>query len=319
MRQRLISEVTASGDTSVRYVLADSRRRSRRGAYGQFTLCVLALALVIFAYVAGGQFDNLPLSQHAMNILYVPAVGVQVVLSIIALLLTMGAVASERRQQNWDSLRATPDGVSIVLRAHWAAAVFYRLRGLLAFVYLTRALLVGFLAYDLTAFSGEYLNYLTGGIVPEVPPLIGAGFMALAIAAAFVLPLTSLGLDAALGLLLATFVRNRVFISFAQVLVIGLRLCVTVAVFLLGSIAVLIEADPMLGDSPLLNGAGMLVLNAFGDAGLYLLNGAALGDFWQTVPYSLLIGAALLAVALAQAALTEVLLRWAMRRAQRME
>jgi uncharacterized membrane protein YhaH (DUF805 family) len=319
MRHRLIGEVTQAGDTSVRYVLADSRQRSRRGAYWQFALCVMALALVIFAYGAVGQFDNLPLSQHAMNILYVPVVGVQVVLSIVALLLTMGAVASERRQQNWDSLRATPDGVSIVLRAHWAAAVFYRLRGLLAFAYVGRAVLIGFLAYDLTAFNGDYLNFLTGGITPEVPPLIGGLFMALSLAAAFVLPLTGLGLDAALGLLLATFVRSRVFISFAQVIVIGLRVCVTLAVFLLGSVAVLIEADPMLGDSPLLNGIGIVLLNGLGDSGLYLLNGAALGDLWLTVPYALLLGVVLLGVALVQAALTEVLLRWAMRRAQRME
>jgi hypothetical protein len=62
-----------------------------------------------------------------------------------------------------------------------------------------------------------------------------------------------------------------------------------------------------------------VLLNGLGDSGLYLLNGAALGDLWLTVPYALLLGVVLLGVALVQAALTEVLLRWAMRRAQRME
>ncbi len=257
------------------------------------------------------------LSEQVLNLIFWPIVGVQLGMNVAAMVITSSAITTEKRKDNWDNLRATPGGVDLTLRAHWSAAVFYRLWRLLGLVYLARGVLLALLLYDLTAFRGEYLNYLTGGIVPETPLLLGGLLMALTITASFVLPLTSLGLDASVGLLAATIFRQRVFVGLIQVVLGVMRVSLALGAMVI--FVTLTDVTTSLGAPPEAGWAAMLGLGVLGDGGLRFLHAATLGQLWQTIPFGIYIGAALLLAAVVQAGLADLLLRWAVHRAERME
>jgi hypothetical protein len=247
------------------------------------------------------------------RIAYYPALALQFVLIAAAFSLTIGKVAREVRRQNWDNLRATPDGADLSMRARWAA-VFYRLRGLLGVVLVLRVLLLAGLLWDLTAFQGRYLDLLISGITPEIGLVAAVPLLALMMTASLLLPITSVGLNAAFGLLLSTMVRQRTYATLVQILYLLLRMAL--------SLGLLWAAAQFLGGGLLTGsnlGAWLLITAsaALGDWGLALLSLSLFAEVWAKVPYGILIGAALLGVALLQSALADQLLRWAVRRAQR--
>lgn len=299
----------------IRYVLGTQSQITWRAWITQVFAVFIALLISAFASRVSQQEVGQSASEVAMNIVFWPTVLVQVVLSISALVYTSSAISAEKRRQNWDNVRATRSGAGLTLRAQWSAAVFYRLSGLLTAVFLVRLLCIGLLVYDLTAFRGEYLNYLIGAVTPEVPIALGVLLLALTMTASFILPLTALGLDAALGLLLSTFLTQRVFVVMGQVILGVARLMLSV-----GLIALMVTAtDPMINSTTALRGAAMLGMGAFGDLGLRYLHLAYLGELWATVPYAVFAGAALLVIAFIQALLTDGILTLAVRRAERRE
>jgi uncharacterized membrane protein (DUF485 family) len=301
----------------IRYVLGTQMSISWRGWLTQLFAAALALAgAYIFArFTPEGLGEGASLSEQFMTAIYWPTVLLQVALSVSALVYTTSAISGERRRQNWDNLRATHSGAGLTLRAQWSAAVFYRLSGLLTAIYLVRLAAVALLVYDLTAFRGEYLNYLIGAVTPDVPIGVGIILLALLMTASFILPLTGLGLDAAVGLLISTFVNGRVFVAMAQILF-GLARFALAA----GLIGLMVwTGDPFNGASALGRGAAALGMGSFGDWGLRYLHLGYSGEIWAAVPYSLLLGAALLVISFVQAALTDLLLAWAVRRAERRE
>lgn len=318
MFQRLAMQLPpwARPDTPViRYVMGTQSPFSRRAWLTQLVAALVALVVAAVVITLTAPEMGQSLSERVMTIVFWPTVLAQAALSVAALVYTSSAISAEKRRQNWDNLRATGNGAALALRAQWSAAVFYRFSGLMTAILLVRVLLVGLIVYDLTAFRGEYLNYLIGAVIPEVPILAGVVLLALTMTACFILPLTGLGLDAALGVLLSTLVSGRVFVALAQIVFGVLRFVIT-----FGLIALLVYAtDPTLNVSEGVRGLAMLGMGAFGDLGLRYLHLAFLGELWATVPYAVLIGAALLVVAFMQALLTDGLLAWSVRRAEKKE
>lgn len=318
MLQRLALQLPAwarPNHPAIRYVLGAQGRISRRALLVQLFIALIVLAI---AFIIG---SNIPvelgqsLSERLMNIVFWPLFVIQILISVTAIVYTSGAIGSEKGRQTWDNLRATHSGTGLTLRARWSAAVFYRLTGLISAIYLIRLVLVGTIVVDLTAFRGEYLNHLTGGITPELPVIAGVLLLALFMTASFVLPLTAIGFDAAFGLLVSTFVRGRIWVVMTQIFMAALR-----AGLAIGMVAFLIWAtDPITEASAEVELLSMIGFGAFGDWGLRYLHLAFIGELWATVPYSIFVGAALLVVAFGQALLTDGILAWAIRRAERRE
>ncbi len=302
-------------DPIIRYLLGAERQQTWRNTAGQF---IVALLLIIAAWFVVGTIslnDDTSLSQRALALLILPTVVVQSVLSVGLFVIAAGAIVSEKRRGTWTDLRATPEGVGLVLRAHWATTVFYRLRGLMLFVYTLRFVMIGLLLYDLTSFRGEYLYHITARVVPDVSVEIGGLLLVLTVTAGLVLPLATWGFDAASGLLVATLVRQRVFLGVARVVVGTMRLMISLAALVSG-VTVLsgLNGDPEAGSWFL-----ALAYGAIGDIGFAYLNGPTLSGLWQNVEYTILIGGVMLIIALVLALLTDLMLRWAMQRAQRIE
>jgi len=268
-----------------------------------------ALATGFFTRAAG---SNLLDALHSS--LYWPALALQFIVIAAAFSMTIGKVARETRRLNWDNFRATPDGAYLTLRARWAA-VFYRLRGLLTLVIAIRIVLLLGLLWDLTAFQGRYLDLLISGITPDMSVVGAVLLLALTMTAALLLPVTSAGLNAAFGLLISTGVRQGVYTTLVQVVYILFRIGLALALLWVASLVTG-------GGLPVSDWAAWLLVfaaAAFGDWGLALLSLSFAGETWMVVPYGILIGPALLLVALAEAATADQLLNWAVRRAQKAE
>ena len=248
------------------------------------------------------------------RILLFPALFVQAITVIAAFSLGVEAISDERRRQTWDNLRATPQGAALALRTRWVA-VFYRLRGPLLVIISTRLLLVGVVMYQLTSHRGAYLDILTANITPETSLALGVVLLAALITAAFLLPLTSVGAEAAFGLLISATIKNRTFSALLQVLYLLARLAF--AGFLLWAITQFLLGELIVGDavSWLLVAGGA----AFADWGVTLMHLSEAGELWALVPYGIYIGAALLMLALVQALIADGLLALAIRQAEKRE
>ncbi len=302
----------------LRYELARAAGRlPRRTQYFRSLRIVLIgfLLLGIGYLIATGFLRQPPgqnLTESALNIAFWPMLIVQLLMSAVTLALTGGTVSEEIRRQTWDNLRATAGGAELTVRTRWAA-VFYRIRGLLAVVLIVRVLLIVGILIDLTAFQGRYLDLLINGIVPDVPLPVAALLLAFMMTASLLLPLTAVGFDAAMGLLIASVLQQRTYAVLAQIIYLIARAFVMGALvfattqFVNGN---LVETD--LGAWALVGGFA-----AFGDWGLSFLNLGFFGEIWATIPFGIFLGLALLAFSLAQAALTDWLIGLAVRQAER--
>lgn len=303
----------------LRYELARQR--------GDLTLLQRALRLGLWVLIIsalllfGALFSAVLLGQPVMErpttrlwqVIYVPLVAFQVVAQILALSLGVGAVNRERRNQTWDNLRATTQGTEMTLRTRWASILFYRLRGALLVIYLGRLALVGAVFVDLMSLHGAYLDLLTRNVTPEVPLVVGILLVAAALTSALLLPLTTLGVETSLGLLISVSMKNTTFATLFQVIVILLRVGLT-AMLLAGVVFFLTGALP-LDDG---TAWGLLMVHAaIGDWGLMLMQLGMAGNLWALIPYGVFFGAVLLLFTALQAWLADVLLDWAVRRAER--
>ncbi len=302
----------------LRYELARAAGRLPKRAQYFRALWVVLLGFLLSGggyLIATGFLQQPPgqnLTESALNIVFWPMLVVQILMSAVTLGLTGGTVSEEVRRQTWDNLRATQAGAELTIRTRWAA-VFYRIRGLLGVVLLIRVLLIAGILVDLTAFQGRYLDLLINGIVPDVALPIAALLLAFMMTASLLLPLTAVGFDAAMGLLIATVFQQRTYAVLAQVLYVILRaVLVTVLVF---STTQFINGDLAATDP----GSWLLVggFAAFGDWGLSFLNLGFFGEIWATIPYGIFLGLALLGFSLIQAALTDGIVALAIRQAER--
>jgi hypothetical protein len=293
---------------------SSSRRFMRVGGW------VLLLAILFiggYAYTTGGFQRGLqmPYTLDIWRLLFYPVLLLQLILRAAGLSMGVNAVSDERRRQTWDNLRSTEKGMEISLRTRWVSVLFYRLRGLLFSVIVARLILVIAILYELTSFQGAYLDILTNRSLPPVPLEIGVILLAGLMTAVILMPITATGVDVALGLLIASGVRNRAFSAVVQVMVIIFRVASTIVLLTLflrfRSETLLLE-----GGQPWFLVSGFSI---FGDWGLTLSQLTYTGQMWAEIPYSVFIGGVLLLVSLAQVAFTSGLLAFAVRIAESYE
>ena len=307
----------------LRYLL--EKRQTPDSRRGQFTralfMILLGFLLLLIGYAnASSLFGenpfDLPISEMLFKMLFLPTFILQVGLQLTVLLVTMGAIGEEKRRQTWDNLRTTTDGAALALRARWSAAVFYRMRGSLSILLLVRLILIGGLLFDLTAFQGEYLNNLTGGVVPDIPLFLSVILLALMMTSSLLLPVTALGFDAAFGLLVSTFVQQRTYIVLTQILLTAVRVAIV------GGLLFGVEQfrSDVLDMPDLVVWVLLFVFGVMGDWGISFLYLGFYGQqVWVDVPYSIYLGLAMMIFVMIQAILTDLILTWAVRRAERQE
>ncbi|MCU0511090.1 MAG: hypothetical protein MUE40_00800 [Anaerolineae bacterium] len=280
---------------------------------------LLVLALLLAGYLIATDFLRRPaginLTGAIWQVLYFPALVVQVALSVFLIATAADAISDERRRQTWDNLRATATGAEMTLRTRWVA-LFYRVQRLIALLLAVRLVLAGAALVELTSHRGGYLDLLTATITPEVGLPAAVALMAATLTAAFLLPLTGIGIEIALSLLIAAAIRSRTAAVVLQILLIVFKLALVVGLhsamqqFLAGTLPPLPEGLPWLL---------VLAFSAFSDQGLLLMQPGYAGELWAIVPYSVFAGAALLLFILVQALLTDGIMAYAVRRAERNE
>lgn len=268
--------------------------------------------LLLLGVIVATRFFSYPAGQHPVeaiyNVLLVPLIALQILVQISAFLMTSGVVGEKARAGNWDNLRAAEHGAALTLRARWAS-IFYRMRGLFGVIFILRIVLIGTILYSLTSFQGRHLDLFIVGITPAVALPIAVMLLAFTMTATLLLPFTSAGFDAGLGVLVSSFVRQRVYLTLIQVIYLSVHLAILI---LFGFILTL----PNAAYSDAANWFGLLGHAAFGVGGLSFLSLARYGEIWASVPFGIFLGLALLIFTLAQAALTDLILSYAARRAQ---
>jgi hypothetical protein len=255
-------------------------------------------------------------AETAIFTLLIPTLLGQAALSAIIYGHTLDAIHLLRQNEAWDVIRSTAGGTGQVVRGVWAASL-YRVTGWIwVVVYAPRAVLLGVLLLDVTSFRGELIDQMASSAVPSVPWPWGGVLLALWATGVLLMPLAVLGTDGALGVWLSTFARAR---WMTGPILIGLTIWrfigALVAVVLMLSLIQPWDIVPVSLEGV---GWGVLLLNAqAGDWGLSYLHAAQLEQWWRAVPYSAYLGAGLVALVLLNLILSEALLKWAARRAQR--
>jgi len=307
--------VSATADQpAIRLILGRSAQTNRR----QWIIHILMAVVYIPAILIGGQLVMAPAASRTagmMNSLLGMVIFGQFFTSAGALALTLSVINDQRKHNTWDIVRTTAGGTRQAVRAAWTAAVFYRLSGWLGvLVYAPRFFMLSVLLIDLMGFRGEYLDQIVGGATPSVPWIAGIPLFALMLTTLFLLPLSTLGLEAAIGLFLSTTIRSRFGLSLIQAVLTLARLLWGIVGLMLLNLGenVIIRVDS--GQT-----WQVAVSTLAGDWGFSLLHAAHLEVLWRDIPYMAYFGVGLMGIIFLHLLLTEGLLTWAARRAQRME
>jgi hypothetical protein len=320
----------------MRYMLL---REGRRSARRSTALRVAGGALLLAALAAAGWWIATDFGRGARPapnplddvflIAFWPLVALQLLLRVLAFNATIGIIAGETQRGTWDTLKITTDGALLSLRARWAIA-FYRLWPLLALLLIFRLLFVVGALVNLASFQGRYLDLMLSGTVPFGPPNVdettsvvtGILIVAAMMTTALLAPFTAVAFDAGLGMYISTYARGRTLSLLGQVLVILARVLLTLWALWIGAAALdltlftaLTTALPPPGDQPIWGWLGGFIGIVEGDLGLTLLHLPYYPRMWADYDYGILIGAACLAYVLIQAAVANMLVRRAARRA----
>lgn len=216
-----------------------------------------------------------------------------------------------RYSGTWDMVRSTAGGARQAVRAAWVSA-FYRIgRGSLLMLYLPRLLLVAVFLYDLSAFRGEYLDQIVGSATPSIPWVLGVPLVGLLVSMSLALPLTSLSVEAATGVLLSTFTRSSWVAGLTQTVLILLRVGWAFMGLILSQTVISRIAQ---GGTSIDGQSGWISLMLSGtlsDHAAVLLDAQLLDGAFTSIPYIAFLGVALLMVGVVHLLLTEGLLAWA--------
>lgn len=307
---------------AVRMILGSAIQTTRRRVVGHI---VVAALYVGGALLLGYQliYPITPLESRTVGFhisLMMAALFGQFLVSASAFGMSMTFIHRERLNGTWDIIRTTAGGTRQAIRAAWVSMIFYRLSGWLGvLVYAPRLFMFGVFLIDLMVYRGEYLSYIVGGALPDISLWVGVPLLALTVTSAFLLPITGVGVEVAVGLLCSTVFRSKFFTGFFQI---GLTI-VRVAYGVLASlwIASITFYNPLL-TFPQPDGSewvGLSLSAAVGDWGFSLISAPTLDRLWRSLPYIAFLGIALVAMMGVQMLITEGLLRWTARRAQKME
>lgn len=290
--------------------------RSTASGWRRRLLQLFILGAFVGAVVAAGSFvasDQTTNESPTINeILYWPLIAGQTLAMVLAIFMTTNAVSVERQKQTWDSLKLSLVGVSLTLRARWAA-VFFRLAPLLLVITIGRAIYLGVLIDDILEFQGRALDLRISGITPAVSLDVTLIIMALSMTAFLIQPFVAVALAAALGLLLAVFTRSRGVVILGLLLLVGLRLGLTAGAVFVGDDVfqnvgdgVKPELAEIAADSSAEAWGRLLFSSAEGDQMLNLMHLDTLGQIWTDVDYGVYVGAIMLGIVLLQAVLANV-------------
>ena len=120
-------------------------------------------------------------------------------------------------------------------------------------------------------------------------------------------------MQAAIGLFIAVNIQQRVYNVMTQLIIIIVRLFIIIGLAYVTT--QFINNQLQLGDGPAWLLAGAYA--AFGDWGLRFLHVGFYSEIWATIPYSIFFGIALLIFELGQSLVTEWVLAFTIRRAER--
>lgn len=301
-------------DPVLQYELA--RRRligSRRKSALQFFLLALLLAGGGYLY-ARGDAGGENLVDLLWRCLYFPSLMLQAAALLAALAFGIGSVEADRSRQTWDSLRVTELGVEMTLRARWMG-ILYRLRTPISALLLVRLIMVAGMTVNMTAFGGGYLRVLSSsaGAAPDL--WITLLLVILLMTAHILLPLATLGVAGALGILISVTIKQRLFALIFQ--------------FVLSAVAVLAVAAGLFAVTSALQSRltapdGLLFLlflaySGFADGGMLLANLGSLGAVWGLLPQGAYLSIGLLLILALEAFLIDGCLGLAIRLSERGE
>jgi hypothetical protein len=286
----------------------------------------IGLALLIWLLVGSYQAYRDGLGSGATGqgesaffvVAYFPLLALQLFTLTGALILTSNMVTQEQQRGTWEALKITSHGAELAFRARWAAA-FYQMRWLLAALIIPRLIIAGQMLVDLTDYQGYHLDLYIDGITPEVSLEVAIVLLAAFMTAALIQPFVMIGLNAAIGLFLSTVFRSRPITIIAQVVIVLIEFFLSAAALSAGW--TVLNTDPT---SPTYLTAdlsqawgNLLFMASAGDQSLRLMNLQTFLQAWTDVDYAVLLGAAILAVVMLMAVLTNGLLLWAAHRASR--
>jgi hypothetical protein len=298
-----------------------------RGALWRWLRRVSSLAilagLVTLSYAAAQ--NNTPILMESptnylvFDVLYFPLVVIQgSLLLFVALFSVGGAISADQQRGTWDTFKVTSHGAELMVRARWAA-LFFQTRWILALLIGARLLFIGLMLVDLTKNEGDYLELYTFGITPDISLEAAVLLLAAFMAAVLLQIAVVMGLNAALGLLIAVVVHSRNMRALTYGVVVVVEWSVWGWALRAGKR--LLDGDPAALVAHNIPAAERWIrlfgMGVVGDQGLRLMDLETYLQAWADVPYGVMIGLALLAAVLVQVMITNGLLilagRWAAR------
>jgi hypothetical protein len=268
----------------------------------------LAALFTLAAAAATDGFQTLPaqpLTQSGWRVLFLVAL-------VLQFLAGVGAVFNPQAyaaRLGDETLKTTPQGMALWIRARWLGA-FVRIRLLLLALLALRLLMLGLLLVEVTAMRGEYLALLGAlRVQPPIPAPVLVVLVAAAVVGALVLPLANAALDSALGLWASQNLRERTFVLTMQLSWAAARLFAGLALVWL--FERILNNEVMVAEGSYM--PVYLLYTVAGDAGLSLLNVTYSADIWARIPYSVGVGVVALLYVVAAVAAAEVLVRLSIR------
>jgi hypothetical protein len=286
-------------------------------------LSILSGAGFIGIVLAAGHLLGVAVGQSIDDVLFMrlywPLIFAQALLSALVFSRGIEVVNDARARRQWDLIRSSAEGVSTFFSSAWARAMRSVTPGILSLIVVPRLILAVVLLIHQMAFRGEALSLLGAFSHPAIIFPFDMILLAAVLTAALLLPIQSLALEAAIGLLMASVLRGRTNTTLVRLIWIFMRVSWAVSItglqiFLLSDPSSWKEVLQPIGAWLITFGAG-----AIGDWGLSGLHVSALDQTWRSIPWASTVGLALLGIIVLQTALTRHVMRLAVRRAQRLQ
>jgi hypothetical protein len=249
-------------------------------------------------------------------VLYFPALILQFVALMVALLWASDIVTTERRRGTWEMFRVTSHGPEMLCFARWVA-VFHQMRTLLVLLIVPRVLLAGLMLVDVAGYQGHRLDFYATWAPSPVPLSVAViALAALTFAALIQLPVL-IGLNAALGVLISAAFRRQAVAGLARVVVFAAE--IGLFGLALRALRSTLESDPggLAAGRTVTEWSDLLLIGTLGDQGLRFMDLRTLLETWIDVDCGMLLGGALLILTIVQALMTREALVIAARLAAR--
>ena len=308
----------------LRTILQREQQRHTRAARALAAIVGVGMALSVLYFGVDAYRRDMSLGISGQNespvfsVLYLFLLLMQLFAQLAALLLASSLFASERQREAWELVKITSHGAEFAVWARWAA-VMYRLRWLLAAVWMPRLFFTVTMLAGLTDYHGRQLDLAIAGGAPALSIPVAIGLLAALMAATLLQPLVAVALNASAGLAIVALAGSGRLYQLVR--------CAAMAAQMIGFCAALAAGWIVLNGDPWTPGyatmamgerwANLLLMAAGGDQGLRLMNLQTAFRAWTDVEYGALIGVALLAVVVGELMLAQGLARWAAYRAGR--